>query len=420
MSLTKLPFSLTLLAGMFVSTVSIAASTQQAKTNPSAMPTIYVNGNWLTMSDESMDFKHGEKYAVNGVFVSEKPANARTVDLQNAYVIPPFGEAHNHNVDGPWSIGTANKYLKEGVFYLKNPNNVGPSTEPFRSTWNAPETLDVSFSHGGLSVDEGHPEVLYRNLAKVFQLDPEKLDGQAFFNVETPELLEQKWPDVVAGNPDFIKLYLLNHPAEDSDGLSAEVFRLAVEKAKQAGLRTTVHVETTEDLRLAVEAGADEAAHLPAYNYRYVEDEDISLLSDELVELMAEKQFTVVTTTRVSINFYESKAPEKLAAIRDRQKQNLSKLHKAGVPLAIGSDSYNHQVSAEVASLRDLGIFPEADLLRLWIETPALSIFPARAIGQLKPGFEASFIALNCNPVEQFDCVNQISHYEKQGAALAP
>ncbi|HYH09117.1 MAG TPA: hypothetical protein VEK11_18860, partial [Thermoanaerobaculia bacterium] len=35
----------------------------------------------------------------NGVLTSKRPRNARNVDLAGAYVVPPFGEAHNHNVE---------------------------------------------------------------------------------------------------------------------------------------------------------------------------------------------------------------------------------------------------------------------------------------------------------------------------------
>ena len=394
-----------------------AAENLTPRSNPEAGITLYKNGLWYEQKNGKILFQPGDRYAKDGVFVKGPIENAKVIDLEGQYVIPPFGEAHNHNVDGPWTMAVAKKYLKEGVFYYKNPNNVGPMTENFRHLWNTPTGLDVIFSHGGLSVDEGHPEALYRSLSESFQLDPEKLDGVAFFNVATPELLEQKWPDILAGNPDFLKLYLLDHTAQDSDGLPADVFKLAVKKAKQAGLRTTVHVETAHDLQLAVESGADETGHLPGYNFKYSVEQKRSALSHALVQQIVESGFVVVTTTQVSRNFYKDD-PEKLALIRQQQADNIRQLKNAGARLAIGSDSYMHQAWQEVDSLRQLEVFTDQELLKLWIDTPSVSIFPERAIGVLSPGYEASFLTLDCNPLKKLECVRDIQGYIKQGQSI--
>jgi hypothetical protein len=57
-------------------------------------------------------------------------APAATIDsvinLQNKFIIPPFSESHTHHLEG---VGTPpqeliDSYLKDGVFYVKNPNNI--------------------------------------------------------------------------------------------------------------------------------------------------------------------------------------------------------------------------------------------------------------------------------------------------------
>ena len=54
----------------------------------------------------------------------------------------------------------------------------------------------------------------------------------------------------------------------------------------------------------------------------------------------------------------------------------------------------------------------------LWIRSPGLSIFPERAIGALEPGYEASFLALDCDPTAKIDCAIEIRHRVKSGQPL--
>jgi predicted amidohydrolase YtcJ len=56
--------------------------------------------------------------AADGRFSRSRSADAEVVDLAGGYVIPPFGEGHNHNVD---SEAALDRYLKAGIFYVSNP-----------------------------------------------------------------------------------------------------------------------------------------------------------------------------------------------------------------------------------------------------------------------------------------------------------
>lgn len=186
---------LVLAAGCKPESLSVEQDQLTARVNPEAGPTVYTNGHWYTEAGDSIDFIAGERYAENGVFVRKRPDDASVIDLGGAFVVPPFGEAHNHSVDGPGTEAAAEKYLAEGVFYYKNPNSIYGFTQPMLNHWARPDTLDVSFSYGGLSTDEGHPEPLYRMLLG-FGMYPdtgaEDLDGNAFYAVTTSEQLDEK------------------------------------------------------------------------------------------------------------------------------------------------------------------------------------------------------------------------------------
>jgi imidazolonepropionase-like amidohydrolase len=85
--------------------------------------------------------------------------------------------------------------------------------------------------------------------------------------------------------------------------------------------------------------------------------------------------------------------------------------------LAIGSDHSDSPLE-EVAAIRDLNIFSNVELLKLWCENSAQYIFPNRKIGFLKPGYEASFLVLNGNPLIDWKATGMIESRYKQGVLL--
>lgn len=68
--------------------------------------------------------------------------------------------------------------------------------------------------------------------------------------------------------------------------------------------------------------------------------------------------------------------------------------------------------------LYELGIFTTEEMLNMWCETTPRSIFPGRNIGRLDEGFEASFLVLGGDPIEDFDHVRNILMRVKQGRPL--
>jgi imidazolonepropionase-like amidohydrolase len=54
----------------------------------------------------------------------------------------------------------------------------------------------------------------------------------------------------------------------------------------------------------------------------------------------------------------------------------------------------------------------------MWCETTPRRMFPERSIGRLDEGFEASFLVLGGNPIEDFEQVKNIVKRVKQGHRL--
>ena len=64
------------------------------------------------------------------------------------------------------------------------------------------------------------------------------------------------------------------------------------------------------------------------------------------------------------------------------------------------------------------GVFTPLELLRMRCVDAPRTIFHNRKIGALEAGYEASFLALSANPLEQPTAIGRIEHRVKQGIEL--
>jgi imidazolonepropionase-like amidohydrolase len=94
-------------------------------------------------------------------------------------------------------------------------------------------------------------------------------------------------------------------------------------------------------------------------------------------------------------------------------------LKKHNVNVIVGSDSYRTTSLPEAMYLSTLGVYTNAELLRLWSEATPRAIFPKRRIGRLMSGYEASFIVLKNDPLSDFANVKNIALRVKQGNVLS-
>ena len=381
--------------------------------SPVAAAERWTNARWWT----PQGFVAGEKCVDQGRFVARCPTGAPVRDLGGAWAIPALGEAHNHNLDMPPAEArkAALAHLAQGVLYVKNPNSRLETTAAARAALGT-DTVDALFSLGGLTGPKGHPERLYGFLSRFIPGGTragETFEGDAFHTIRSRGDVAPAVARLKAGGADFVKVYLLgseNHAERLDDpkhhggrGIDPAHLPAIVREARRRGMRVVAHVETAADFRAAVKAGAAEIAHLPGYNWEAGSDAARYRLTEADAALAARREVVVVTTTVVSRNF--PGAPERKAAIRALQVENLRRLHTAGATLAVGSDDFMAGAAGEIANLRELKAFDDATLLRLWIDTPKAAIYPGRRIGRLEPGHEANLVLLDADPSATLDPV---------------
>lgn len=380
-------------------------------------------------------FRSGAFYSVNGTLTFNRPDSVDvTIDLSGQFVVPPFAEAHNHNIEPRPDLSAAiRRYVTDGIFYVKIPNNPPRAKATLAGQVNKRDSIDVAFANGGLTASGGHPIPLaQRNLERSGRAE-DWAEGRFYFVIDRVEDLQSKWPQVLASKPDFIKV-LLQYSEEyeqrhdnpqfvDWSALNPEIVPLIVERAHAAGLRVSCHVETAADFRNALLAGVDEINHLPGLRPERNDWSNVQIerykISKADAALAARSGTIVVTTFATAVaRIAKANAGEAFREWRELLIWNLSVLKEAGVAIAVGSDRYSDTAVAEAFALYSLNVFSSAELLRIWCETSARTIFPTRKIGALREGYEASFLVLDGDPIIDFNRIRGIQRRFKQGAFL--
>ena len=319
----------------------ITLKTQQKK----PVNIAFINGKWFN----GKTFEAKVLYSVSGYFSGKKPSHIdTTIDLSSLYIVPPFAEAHNHN------IGTGveerdkkavEHYLTDGVFYVKIQGNLPMSDSAIkRLSLNSAEGLDVSFAQGSLTASGGHPSFLVNEVLLRQGYFPgytkETLKDYRYFTIDNEADLEKKWQAILRLKPDFIKTFLLfsdeyekrkNDSTNHRKGLNPALLPAIVKKAHAVGFRVSTHVSNTADFHNAIIAGVDEIAHLPI--------DTIPISVDDSREA-AKRRTVVITTCSLAENTPASILPRSiLPQVLNMYKESIRRLRQAGVSIVIGSDN---------------------------------------------------------------------------------
>ena len=411
-----------------VSTLAACGSNAHPDAQTRAVGNIALtNGQWF----DGKSFERKTVYSVDGRFTFKKPSRIdRPLDLNDAWIVPPFADAHSHSfglgipgADAKYARG----YLDAGVFYVQSQGNLPMSEADMAAIkLNTPSGIDAAVSNATLT---SHDSALHAFLAGMIlpqgifpSYSLTTLNNVRYFEIDTEEELQAKWPLIRAQNNDFIKTYLWltdnapfvgPPPLMNKRALSPLVFRAIVKQAHAEGLRVSAHVTSAGDFKVAIEGGADEIAHIPSFGN----------ITPELAKLAAKRGVSVVTTMGKAFEPLETIPPamrEAVAAMQPGLKHNLKMLLDNGVAIVIGADNPRDTTAAEAAYLQSLAMFDNAAMLRMWGTATPLAIFPNRKIGEFKEGYEASFLALGADPLADWAATKKIRMRFKQGLLLEP
>lgn len=393
----------------------------------------FVNGRWF----DGERFVARTMYVRHGWFVESGSPIDSVIDLGGLYLVPPFGEAHTHELADAGARRAAQRFLSDGIFYALVLNNSADGARAARSVFGVPSSIDVAYANGGFTSTSSHPYRIYEMIELgIFAADDpyeearlreaeirasRRAEGDAYWFIDSMPDLETIWPRFLADRPDVVKVYLTDvaegvaSGGMSGHGLRPDLLRTVVARAHSAGLRVFAHVETAGDFRSALQAGVDGLAHLPTLRPSDSSTDRYRLTHDDIAIAARRGAVVIPTAHRYTV---PGRDPSQLPGLAQFQRESLRRLHAAGVVLALGSDWFGETSRIEARYLHEIGVFDNATLLRLWSVATSRAIFPSRRIGHLEPGYEASFLGLACDPLDRFECTGEIRVRFKQGRLL--
>ena len=362
----------------------------------------------------------------------------RTVSVEGLYITPPFGDAHTHHFDGPFTLDWHKSIgFESGAFYAMNMTAMTKEVAQIRDQLSGPGNIDVASSLGGITGPDSHPAEIYEALALGLRSYQQQLDNQdtirasrrvadnAYYIVQTEEDVDAKMSLLLSYDPDHVKVYL-RHSERYAEGwgkwgpgggINPALLPQIAARAKAANKRLAVATSSIHDFRAALDNGAANASHIPCYQetdgdpsspyFDIPSSEECKLTTED-----AERAAKIGMSTTFIVTEWAKDRPQKYL---DWERQNIEALRSAGATIAIGGNSYGASITDGMIAGVEKGIFGAADLLAIASMSTPRVIFPDRAVGCLSPGCEASFIAFNANPLKDFSAIRDIAFRLKDG-----
>jgi hypothetical protein len=395
----------------------------QAQPVREAMPaTEYRGGRWF----DGERFVSKTMWVAGDTFLESRPRRVdAVVDLANGFVVPPYAEGHNHWLEPALVDAYVQTHLRDGIFYVKDHGTAPLFHDRMRPALGGPTSVDYISAHQGFTGPNGHPIEIVMGLAGMGVLPAEwaktQGEGDALFVVASEPDIDRAWPQLVAGKPDFVKVFLV-HSDEYSArrdnpaltprhrGLDPALVPAIVSRAHAARLRVSAHVENAHDFHVAIAAGVDDIAHMPFVG----RDDPARYRIDEADLRAAAARGVSIATT---LDWMQPDATvAQLAVVRD----NFVRMRAAGNTIVIGTDQFRKTARVEVDLIASRRLMSNLELLQAWCVTTPRAIFPHRRLGRLTGGFEASFLVLGGDPLADFARSRDIVMRVKQGRPIVP
>lgn len=199
---------------------------------------------------------------------------------------------------------------------------------------------------------------------------------------------------------------------EDTVGaqqLSNEEMQVIVDEARRHGYKVAAHAHGTEGIIAAIKAGAASIEHG-------------SMVDKEAIKLMKEKGVYLVPTSGL-VDFV-FKDVDKMPPITRKKaeetlplaQENLQKAIKAGVKIALGTDSplIPHGLNAkELSAMMKHGMTALEAIQSATINSADL--LGLKNIGEIRVGYKADIIAVDVNPLDNIKSLEDVQFVMKEG-----
>ena len=384
--------------------------------------TEYRNGHWF----DGETFAARTMWVAGERFVESKPARiGEVIDLRNGFVVPPYAEGHNHWLEPALVDAYIQTHLRDGIFYVKDQSTAPQFHDQMRPALGGPASVDFLSAHQGFTGPNGHPIEIVDALSGMGILPAEWArthgEGDALFVVTSEQDIDRAWPRLIAGKPDFVKVFLVHSDeyaarrdnkalTPKSRGIDPALVPAIVARAHAARLRVSAHIENAHDFHVAIAAGADDIAHMPFVDKV---NPDRYRLAEADLRAAASRRVSIATTLDW---IGENPTERQLDVVRT----NLANMRRAGNTIVIGTDQFRKTARVEVDLIAKHRLMSNLELLQAWCVSTPQAMFPNRKLGRLADGFEASFLVLSGSPLLDIARAHDIQMRVKQGRPIVP
>lgn len=337
------------------------------------------------------------------------PADATTVDLAGATVMPTLIDGHVH-------LNTTREALIEDLRK--------------RATYGVSAAFGMGMDGDAIPLqvrDEATPGIaLYRSAGRGLTT-PEPGRTEVPHWVTTPDEARAAVREEAARGVDIIKIWV-----DDRNGqyqrLTPELFGAIIDEAHSNGLRVTAHIFGLQDAKDLLSAGIDAFAH-------GVREQDID---NEFVAMMQARPEVILIPNLPSrgvatdLEWLRGTIPdEQLQTLLDApvgqqaaldafgiQARNLKRLADAGVRIAMGTDgnvAWGAHIEMEDMVASGMSVL---DVLTAATSSSA-AYMRLDDRGTLAPGMVADFLVLDANPLEDITNTRRIRNVYLAGEAVA-
>lgn len=372
------------------------------------------------------------------------PAGATVEDLSGRFLIPGLFDSHVH-WGGSGGVGSSpleqtqdrldhdyRAALAAGVTSVVSLTDDIDAMQALAGDVAAARRMAPRTFYAGPSITArgGHPAAMFGFMPGLAEMLTRQVD--------TPQQAREAIAELDGRRVDLVKLVLEpGFPGRALPRLEDAVFLAAMAEATSRKMRTTVHVGTDADARLAIDAGADGLEHTARG------------LTDDTINLMAARKVTF-TPTMVVLDWEWKRAavrgedddvrrlanPAIMQTLLDPHSplapmlsdgatatgmkrafagslQQVAKAIRAGVPVIAGSDAGNPATFHGVSLIRELELLAQAGMPLHEVLRSATSRAADRlaqpALGRIAAGAVADLVVLDADPSERVSAYRTVA-----------
>jgi imidazolonepropionase-like amidohydrolase len=355
----------------------------------------------------------------------QAPSGAITINMAGKFIMPLINNAHGHLGNVKDTTTAASNYTPANVRHqLQRYLDFGVGAVLSMGTEQPVGVKIRDSSRAGLIPGATMYSAIY-GFGVPGALPPESM---GFTHIYRPATVEEAVKDVdelAPLKPDVIKIWVDGNPT-----MKEEIYTAIINEGHKHGIRVAAHVYRLADARKLVAAGIDIFAHsirdsvideafaeeiknrnivyiptLSLDEFAYIYEDDPEWLRDPYFRAALEPGvYEMVTSPAYKDRLKKNPATERERNALRIAMQNLQILHRAGVMIALGTDSGAMPVRVQgFSELHEMELMVEAGLtpleaIRAATLNSATLLRAERRTGSLEPGKDASFIVLEDDP----------------------